>query len=74
LVGVNFTLSDGVPALGAVEEVVHAKVPATEAVPPESVDEARVSPKMIAPGVGQTEIVGAAWFTVCVIALDVAAL
>ena len=42
--GVKVTLSAGVPAPGDVAGVVHAKAPGTEAVPPESRDEARVWP------------------------------
>jgi hypothetical protein len=41
-VGVKVTLSDGVPAPGAVVGVVQAKLPATEAVPPVKVEEASV--------------------------------
>jgi hypothetical protein len=40
--GVKVTLSVGVPAPGAVVGVVQLKDPATEAVPPFSVDEDRV--------------------------------
>ena len=41
-VGVKVTLSEGVPAPGAVVGVVQENVPATEADPPVSIDEARV--------------------------------
>jgi len=43
-VGVNVTLSLGVPAPGAVVEVVQANEPLTDAVPPVSVDSASVWP------------------------------
>jgi hypothetical protein len=43
-VGVKVTLSEGVPAPGAVDGVVHENVPATDAVPPVRVDEDRVWP------------------------------
>ena len=57
----------GVPAAGAVVGVVQAKVPATEAVPPVSVDEDRVWPMVMAPAVGHTDTVGVALLTVTVI-------
>ena len=56
--GVKVTLSEGVPALGTVAGVVQANVPGTEAVPPVSVDEARVWPEVMALAVGQTVTVG----------------
>jgi hypothetical protein len=42
--GVKVTLSLGVPAPGAVVEVVQENVPDTDAVPPVSVEEASVWP------------------------------
>jgi hypothetical protein len=55
--GVKVTLSDCVPAVGAVEVVVKAKVPGIEvfaetADPPLRVDDARVWPYAIALAVG----------------------
>jgi len=63
-VGVKVTLSDTVPAAGAVLGVVKAKLPGTEAVPPVNVEEARVCPKVMLLAVGNTVIVGVALFTV----------
>jgi hypothetical protein len=57
-VGVKVTLSLGEPAPGAVVDVVQAKEPDTDAVPPVSVDDARVWPKVIALAVGHTDTVG----------------
>jgi len=45
-------------------EVVKAKVPATEPVPPESVELASVCPKVMALAVGHAETVGVALLTV----------
>src|SRR5215472_8717605 len=64
--GVKVALSDCKPACGAVDGVVHAKVPGIEAVPPVRVDEARVWPKVMALAVGHADTVGAALFTVTV--------
>ena len=45
------------------EGVVQAKVPATEAEPPVSVELASVWPLMMALAAGQVFTVGVAWFT-----------
>ena len=63
-VGVNVTLSDATPAPGAVAGALNAKLPATEAVPPLSVEFARVCPKVIALAAGHAVTVGVALFTV----------
>ena len=63
-VGVKVTLCEAVPALGAVDGVMKAKVPATEATPPLNVEEARVCPYVIAVAVGGVVIVGVALPTV----------
>jgi hypothetical protein len=63
-VGVNVTLSLGVPPLGTIEEVVHEKVPVTDAVPPLNADDASVWPYVIALAVGHAVTVGVALFTV----------
>ena len=60
------TLSEGEPAGGAVVRVVQVKVPGTDAVPPVSVEEAKVCPKLMGLAVGHTETVGVALFTVSV--------
>jgi hypothetical protein len=65
-VGVKVTLSEGVPAPGAVAGVVQANDPATEAVPPVSADEDRVWPTAMAPAVGHADTVGVALLTVTV--------
>ena len=65
-VGVKVTLSEGVPAGGAVVGVVQAKVPGTDAVPPVSVEEAKVCPKLMGLAVGHTETVGVTLLTVTV--------
>jgi hypothetical protein len=62
-VGVKVTLSEGVPAPGAMLGVVQAKVPPTEAVPPDKVEEARVCPYVIDEAVDQAETVGVALYT-----------
>jgi hypothetical protein len=56
--GVKVTLSLGVPAPGAVVEVVHEKEPDTEAEPPVNVDEASVWPYVMALAVGHAVTVG----------------
>jgi hypothetical protein len=63
-VGVKVTLSDGVPAPGAVLGVAQAKAPGTEAVPPVNVDEASVCPYAIALAEGHADTVGVVLFTV----------
>ena len=45
---------------------LQVKVPATEAVPPVSVDEDRAWPVVMAPAVGHTDTVGVALLTVIV--------
>ncbi len=61
--GVKMTLSLCCPAVGAVVDVLHAKVPLTVvpfavAVPPVSVDDASVWPYVIALAEGNAEMVG----------------
>jgi hypothetical protein len=51
-----------------VDGVVQANVPATEAVPPDSVEDASVWPNVIALAVGHAETVGVALLTVTVVA------
>jgi hypothetical protein len=63
---VKITLSGDGPRGGAVVDVVQAKVPVTEAVPPLSVEEARVSPRVMELAVGHTDTVGVALLTVTV--------
>jgi hypothetical protein len=63
---VKVTLSAVVPEGGTVAGVVQLKVPATEAVPPLSADEASVWPTVMEPAVGQADTVGVALFTVIV--------
>ena len=63
-VGVKVTLCEAVPAPGAVDGVVNAKLPETDATPPLNVDEARVCPYVIAVAVGAVVIVGVALPTV----------
>ena len=58
------TPSLAVPVPGAVADVVQEKVPGTDAVPPLSVDDASVWPKVIAPAAGHAETVGVALFTI----------
>jgi len=65
-VGVNVTLSASLPRDGVVEGVVHVNIPATEAVPPLNVEEARVWPTVIALADGHTETVGVALLIVSV--------
>jgi hypothetical protein len=55
---VKVTPSPVVPATGAVVDDVHEKEPDTEAVPPLSVEEARVWPYVIALAVGHADTVG----------------
>ena len=65
--GVNVTSYSVVllsAAAGAIVFVVHAKVPSTEAAPPESVLSASVCPYVIAEAVGAVVIVGVALLTV----------
>ena len=62
-VGVNVTPWLAVPALGAIEGVVKAKVPGVLAVPPDRVELASVCPKVIPLAVGATLIVGVALAT-----------
>jgi hypothetical protein len=57
---VNVTEAVYVPALGAVEGVVKANVPGTDATPPLRVEEARVCPYVIGLAVGGVVIVGVA--------------
>jgi hypothetical protein len=52
-VGVKVTLWPAVPAVGAMPGVVKVKLPATAAVPPLSVEDAKVCPKVIPFAVGQ---------------------
>jgi hypothetical protein len=61
---VKVTLSEGLPAPGAVLEDVQAKLPATEAVPPVKLEDDRVCPYVIAPAAGQAVTVGVARLTV----------
>jgi hypothetical protein len=63
-VGVKVTLCDVVPPPGTVVGVVHAKVPATEAVPPVSVEDASVWPYVMPLAVGHADTVGVALVTV----------
>jgi hypothetical protein len=56
--GVKVTLSPGVPAPGAVADVVQEKDPDTDAVPPLSVEEASVWPYVIGLAVGHAVTVG----------------
>jgi hypothetical protein len=65
-VGVKVTLCAAAPTAGVVVGVVNAKLPATEPVPPLSVEEASVCPYVIALAVGHAEgeTVGVALFTV----------
>ena len=71
--GAKVTLCDAVPALGDVVGVVHAKLPATEAVPPVSVEDASVWPYVIGDAVGHADTDGVALLTVIVVCGDVAA-
>ena len=59
--GVNVTLTLLVPAFGAVEGVVNAKLPVGLAVPPVSVLAANVCPYVIALADGPALITGVAW-------------
>jgi hypothetical protein len=63
-VGVKVTEYVVVPTAGLVVEVVHAKLPATEAVPPVSVELASVWPYVKLDAVGQALTVGVAFVTV----------
>jgi hypothetical protein len=57
---VKVTLSDGVPVPGVAVEVVQAKLPAGDAVPPLSAEELSDCPKVIGLAVGHPETVGVA--------------
>jgi hypothetical protein len=60
---VKVTASLVVPVVGDVVDVVQEKVPGTDEVPPLSVDDASVWPKVIALAVGHADTVGVALFT-----------
>ena len=70
--GVNVTLTLLVPAFGAVEGVVNAKLPATLAVPPLRAESLSVCPYVIALADGPALITGVAWAIVNTKAEDVA--
>jgi len=61
--GLKVTLSLVVPVAGAVVDVAQTNEPATDAVPPLSVEDASVWPKVIALAVGHAVTVGVAGFT-----------
>ena len=64
MVGVKVTFSDGVPGAGAVPGAFQAKTPPTDAVPPESVDDAKVCGYVMGLAVGHTDTIVVALFTV----------
>ena len=70
-VGVNVRVTVcPIPAFGVAAGVAKANVPATDAVPPVSVEAERAWPNVIALAVGAAEIVGVALLTVSVVLLE----
>jgi len=67
---VNVTSCAAVPTVGVVPGVVNANEPATDAVPPVRVEEARVCPSVIGDAVGHAVTFGVALLIVNASALD----